>query len=91
MAARLSKDGLRVLCCVIDCGTELAWVLDAPIWRSGRMVWFGPGWSNRQEDDVWTTATRRNLRRLRQGRHEYRRRQMPNDARLVQPHAPPDG
>lgn len=74
------RKDLRILCAVVDCGTELAWVLeDATLPRKGSMVWFGPSWSTRQEDDVWTTATRRNIKRLQQGRHAYRRRRLAGD------------
>lgn len=55
MAARLSKDELRVLCAMVDCGTELATILESGVWTKGgwqRAVWFPPGWSVRP-DGVW--------------------------------------
>ncbi len=59
--ARLDKTGLRVLCGVIDCGTELALVLEVGVsTKDGwpRAVWFPPGWSVRK-DGVWHRSRKR--------------------------------
>ena len=70
LLARLDKSETRVLCGVVDCGAEVARVVDVergnvtlPL-RSVRAVWFGPGWHPR-EDGVWALTARaaRELRR----------------------------
>jgi len=80
MLARLSKDGLRVLCGNgNDCGAEIAWVLEHGIWTDGRWqraVWFPPGWAAR-EDGVWT-LTERAAKRVRRGQAPADRRQPGN-------------
>ncbi len=71
LAARLSKDKMRVLCGVrdseSDCGCELAWVLEIGVYADGhwqRGVWFPPGWAARP-DGVWALTQRATPRRQR--------------------------
>ena len=69
LKARLSKDGLKVLCGNgVDCGCELAWVLEIGVYTDGhwqRGVWFPPGWVAGL-DGVWA-HTPRAVNRRRKG------------------------
>jgi hypothetical protein len=68
MLARLSKDGRRVVCGMVDCGTTLAWIVEpkAQNLESEPFVWFPPGWVW-QRNGTWTVSARASGR-LRQGR-----------------------
>jgi len=68
LTARLSKDGSRVLCHIVDCGCEIAWVLERGVYVDGRWqraIWFPPGWAPRP-DGVWA-FTKRAAKRERKG------------------------
>jgi hypothetical protein len=68
LTARLSSDGSRVLCHIVDCGAEIAWVLEVGVYADGRWqrgLWFPPGWTTRP-DGVWVW-TARSVKRRRKG------------------------
>lgn len=54
-AARLAKDGTRVLCARISCGEEMARVVELP--PDYKVVLFPVGWFCRR-DGMWTETTR---------------------------------
>ena len=65
MSARLSKDGAHVICAMVDCGQQLAWIMRTEQENNGEpYVWLPPGWGWRKGGRVWT-LTARARRRLR--------------------------